>query len=106
MAQTSSCQGNQNFTSKGIPPWVRVAHRGYDVGEAKLFQKRTDVSLAIVNAEALLYDPLKIDPPQANDAILRAVGSCLDIAVSSASLSALDRGSTPPAWTSHKPSGP
>ena len=53
--------------------WARA-----DVGEAKLFQKRTDVSLAIVNAEALLDDPLKIDPPPANDAILLAVGSCLD----------------------------
>jgi len=53
--------------------WARA-----DVGEAKLFQKRTDVSLAIVNAEALLYDPLKIDAPPANDAILLAVGSCLD----------------------------
>jgi hypothetical protein len=49
-----------------------------DVGEAKLFQKRTDVSLAIVNAESLFDDPLKIDPPPANDAILLAVGSCLD----------------------------
>jgi len=47
-----------------------------DVGEAKLFQKRTDVSLAIVNAEALLDDPLKIGPPPANDAILLAVGPC------------------------------
>jgi hypothetical protein len=48
------------------------------VGEAKLLQKRTDVSLAIVNAEALFDDPLKVDPPPANDAILLAVGSCLD----------------------------
>lgn len=49
-----------------------------DVGEAKLFQKRTDISLAIVNAESLFDNPLKIDPPPANDAILLAVGSCLD----------------------------
>ena len=49
-----------------------------DVGEAKLFQMRTDVSFAIVNGEPLFDDPLKIDPPPANDAILLAVGSCLD----------------------------
>ena len=49
-----------------------------DVGETKLLKKRTDVSLAIVNAEPLFDDPLKIDLPPANDAILLAVGSCLD----------------------------
>ena len=52
--------------------WART-----DVGEAKLLQKRADVSLAIVNAEALLDDPLKVDPPPANDAILLAVGPSL-----------------------------
>jgi hypothetical protein len=53
--------------------WART-----DVGEAKFLEERTDISLAIVNAEALLDDPLEIDPPPANDAILLAVGSCLD----------------------------
>ena len=53
--------------------WART-----DVGEAKLLQKRTDLSLPIVNAEALLDDPLKIDPPPVTDAILLAAGSCLE----------------------------
>ena len=52
--------------------WART-----DVGEAKLLQKRTDISLTIVNAEALLDDPLEIDPSPANDAILLAVGPSL-----------------------------
>ena len=46
--------------------------------ETKLFQKRTDVSLARINAEALFDDPLKIDSPPVNDAILLAGGSCLN----------------------------
>ena len=41
------------------------------------FHKGNDVSLAIVKAEALFDDPLKINPPPANDAIFLAVRSCL-----------------------------
>ena len=44
-----------------------------DVGIVEFLQKRADVSLAIDNAEALLDDPLEIDPPPANEAILLAV---------------------------------
>ena len=53
--------------------WART-----DVGEAKFLEKRSDISLAIVNAEALLDDPLEIDPSPANDRILRAVGPGLN----------------------------
>ena len=53
--------------------WART-----DVGEAKFLEKRSDISLAIVNAEALLDDPLEIDPSPANDRILLAVGPGLN----------------------------
>ena len=81
--------------------WART-----DVGEAKLLQKRADVSLAIVNAEALLDDPLKVDPPPANDAILLAVGPSLHDSSKFRQLFRAQSWFDAPAWTSHKPSGP
>lgn len=49
-----------------------------DVREAELLQERSDVALAVVDAEALGDDALKIHAPPAHDAVLLPIGAGLD----------------------------
>ncbi len=55
-----------------------VARPCADVGEAELLQKRPDVALVKIDAEALLDDALKIDASPTHNAVFLAIRPSLD----------------------------
>ena len=55
-----------------------MARSRADVGEAELLQELADVALVIVDAEALVDDPLEVDAPPPHDAVLLTIRARLD----------------------------
>ena len=51
---------------------------GADRREAELLQKLSDIARMKVDAEPFGDDALEVDPPPANDAVLRTIRSDLD----------------------------
>jgi hypothetical protein len=55
-----------------------MAWPGAHVREAQLLQERRDMALMIVDAEAVLDDPLEVDAPPAHDTVNGRIGTGLD----------------------------
>ena len=67
-----------------------------DVGEAQLFQKRSDIALMKINTEALFDHALEVSAPPAHDAVLLAIRAGVDDSRRSACCFADERGFAPP----------
>jgi hypothetical protein len=55
-----------------------MARARTDVAEPKLFQKRPNIPLVVINAKPALDDALKVNAPPAHDAIGFSVGTYVD----------------------------